>query len=370
MTRARFVFPLALGALGSCCALGDQVVLSPTKDNTIFSNDLLFGSVTSNGAGPHMFVGQTSFDGARRALIAFNIADSVPLGADIDDVTLSFNVSRGHGTQNITLHRLLADWGEGSSDSGEAGGRGAPAADGDATWMYHHYFSPENAQPWTSPGGDFVATESAHGTAAAVTFNLNSQQMAADVLQWRDNPSSNFGWILIGDESMFGAADRLDSRENSNVTFRPTLTIDYSVPGPPEWNLDADGSWIEPSNWSSNAVPSSAETSANFLGKITAPRTITLDAQITIGTINFDNANKYTIAPGNGGTLTIGGGSSSGAINLNAATHEISAKVITGLSSFINVPANGTLILSGGLQITSAGPLLMSGGGNVILSGP
>src|SRR6478672_5259029 len=35
MKRARFVLPLALCAFGSCCALGDEVILLPTKDNTI-----------------------------------------------------------------------------------------------------------------------------------------------------------------------------------------------------------------------------------------------------------------------------------------------------------------------------------------------
>src|SRR5215212_6354842 len=140
MIRARFVLPLALGALGSCCALGDELVLLPSKDNTIFSNDALLGGNTSDGAGPHIYVGP-AFSGIRRALISFDLS-SLPQGAGIDSVTLSFNVSRGHGFQTITLHRLLADWGEGTSNSGDPGGSGATAAGGDATWMYHHYFSP------------------------------------------------------------------------------------------------------------------------------------------------------------------------------------------------------------------------------------
>src|SRR3954470_21973839 len=89
MIRARLALPLALGALGSCCALGDEVVLLPAKDNTIYSNDALFGNATSDGGGPHMYVGQTSFSGARRALIQFDVS-SVPADADIDGVTLSF----------------------------------------------------------------------------------------------------------------------------------------------------------------------------------------------------------------------------------------------------------------------------------------
>src|SRR5438876_7763218 len=79
MIRARFAVPLALGALGSCCAMGDEVVLQASKDNTIYSqSDLL-----SNGAGSTLFVGQTNSHGARRALIAFDLASSIPIDASI-----------------------------------------------------------------------------------------------------------------------------------------------------------------------------------------------------------------------------------------------------------------------------------------------
>src|SRR5882672_831157 len=199
MIRARFVLPLALGAFGSCCALGDEVTIGATKDNTLFSSDILFGGNTSDGKGPRMYVGQTNSDGARRALVAFDISSAVPAGSTIDSVTLSFNVSSFHGFQTITVHRLLQDWGEGASNSGLPGGGGAPAQDGDATWFYHHYFSDGSSQAWNTPGGDFVSDESAHGNAAATTFVLGSTGgMVADVQQWLTSPSSNFGWIFIG----------------------------------------------------------------------------------------------------------------------------------------------------------------------------
>src|SRR5258706_6166982 len=156
MIKARFVLGLALGAVGSCCALGDEVVLLPSKDNTISSQDQDLGGTTSDGAGPHMYVGETSFAGSRRALVQFDVS-AVPSTAEINGVTLNFNASKGHGFQTITLHRLLSDWGEGASNSGDFGAVVlAPAQDGDATWLYHHFFSDGSSQPWTTPGGDFV----------------------------------------------------------------------------------------------------------------------------------------------------------------------------------------------------------------------
>ncbi|MHC4093483.1 MAG: hypothetical protein ACYSVY_24955, partial [Planctomycetota bacterium] len=53
-----------------------------------------------------------------------------------------------------SLHRVLADWGEGESSG--SGGTGAPTEPGDATWI--HRFYPDVF--WASPGGDFEAAVS------------------------------------------------------------------------------------------------------------------------------------------------------------------------------------------------------------------
>src|SRR5258708_6866892 len=90
--------------------------------------------------------------------------------------------------------------------------------------------SPGQGLGGTTKGGDFVDVQSAAGTAAATTFVLSSPQMALDVQQWAGNSASNFGWILVGQEDLAGAADRLDSRENTNPNDRPMLIIDYSMP--------------------------------------------------------------------------------------------------------------------------------------------
>ena len=53
--------------------------------------------------------------------------------------------------------------------------------------------------------------------------------MISDVQLWNDAPATNFGWILVGDESTIKTAKRLDSRENPNEGFRPLLRITYDV---------------------------------------------------------------------------------------------------------------------------------------------
>ena len=60
-------------------ARAEEVTLSPAKDNTIYSEGEL-----SNGAGTSLFAGTTGDldNGAlRRALLAFDVAGSIPAGS-------------------------------------------------------------------------------------------------------------------------------------------------------------------------------------------------------------------------------------------------------------------------------------------------
>ena len=46
--------------------------------------------------------------------------------------------------------------------------------------------------------------------------------MVADVQSWLDNPASNFGWLVLGDETAIATAKRFDTRESASP---PVLTI-------------------------------------------------------------------------------------------------------------------------------------------------
>ena len=52
--------------------------------------------------------------------------------------------------------------------------------------------------------------------------------MVADVQAWLDNPASNFGWLVLGDETAIATAKRFDTRESASP---PMLTIEF-IPGP------------------------------------------------------------------------------------------------------------------------------------------
>jgi hypothetical protein len=59
-------------------------------------------------------------------------------------------------------------------------------------------------------------------------YTWTSASMITDVQDWLDNPATNFGWIVIGNETVTESAKRLDTRNNSDPNDRPQLTITYT----------------------------------------------------------------------------------------------------------------------------------------------
>lgn len=237
---AYFLLVFVAAAFSFSAVNAAVVTLSPSKDNAIFQSP----DSNSDGLGPHFYVGRTASGSLRRALLAFDIAGSIPAGSFITDVTLTLNMSQaptsGPATTLISLFTLLADWGEGTSDSGSPGGSGATATPGDATWNRRFF----DTVSWTTAGGDFdpVASASTSVNKTEGLFTWNSSGLVSDVQAWLDDPASNFGWILRGDEATNTTARRFDSRDNSTVAVRPQLTITYSpIPEPATFGLFALG---------------------------------------------------------------------------------------------------------------------------------
>lgn len=250
MRRFRHLFAAFAAAIllvnGVASASAASLTLTPSKDNTLIQVTAVNVQQLSNGQGD-IFVGRTNQDGQgpatiskRRGLIAFDVAGSgIPAGATITAVTLTVRDVMGlNGDRATNLHRTTADWGEGSSFF--SGGVGAPATEGDATWFSRFYnaTTPAASTPWTTPGGDYNAVSSGAsiisddlggGQLFTWTSTANSQ-LLADVQSWLTNPAANFGWTMIGEESLGQTAKRLNSGE-SNVApnVPPQLTIEYTV---------------------------------------------------------------------------------------------------------------------------------------------
>lgn len=239
MTRYRCATVACALLLAAASVQADVVSVGASKDNTLYEVAPALGNGNggppSNGAGVSFFAGRTSNSkgpNIRRGLVAFDVAAAVPAGSTINSAQLVLNmVQTIAGPETVELHRLTADWGEGTSNATSGGGGGgAPATTGDATWL--HTFYPSSF--WTVAGGDFVGTVSDSQSVddnGPYTWG-STVQMVADVQDWLDNPAGNFGWILIGNEASLGTAKRFETRESALVrgggASPPQLIVDFT----------------------------------------------------------------------------------------------------------------------------------------------
>jgi hypothetical protein len=228
--------PLLWLALATPFVEAGDVALVPSRDNTLFEQTNA-SSQTSNALGD-IFVGRTNQASLsiRRGLVQFDVASAVPFGATITGATLELREATGaNGDQPVSLHRLLQNWGEGTSLAG--GGAGAAATPGDATWLYAFYATAlADRTPWATPGGVFDPVASATTTivddfAAPHVFSWSSAGMVADVQQWLDNPSMNFGWAILGNESAQRTTKVFNAGEATSPAVSPVLRVTF-VPEP------------------------------------------------------------------------------------------------------------------------------------------
>ena len=213
------------------CALairGDSVALMPAADTTLFETN----PDSNLGGASTVVVGTTEQFGKKsRALFRFNGEGKVPAGSVVTNVQLVLELldvpQRGGSASVFKVHRLLKPWGEGVKTDRT----GAAASPGEATWKAR--FAP--ATLWSAPGGlaanDFLAQESSSTKVSGLgsyTF-ASTSNLVADVQGWLENPTNNFGWIVISDsENTRGTARRFASREDTK--HAPFLLVKFAAP--------------------------------------------------------------------------------------------------------------------------------------------
>jgi len=236
--KAAMALAAGAGGLLSVCASADVATFTPSKDNSIFRTLPL----ASNGAGPGLFCGRTNarIGITHRALVQFEPVEVIPIGSTVNSVTLLMELVLGapnSGPRDVTLHRVLASWGQG--DSLAFGGSGIDPEANDAT--REHRFFPD--QLWTSEGGDFdptiLASVAVNSFAGPVQWTSTPELVSA-VQMWVDDPNTNFGLLLRGDELVASTARQFASREfKGDPAMRPRLVIDFTAPTekcPADWN--------------------------------------------------------------------------------------------------------------------------------------
>ena len=226
MKTKKALAALLFFALMGGITFAETAILFPLKDNTLYLDPA--GQV-SNGQGIYLFAGMTNANSLRRGLVAFDLA-SIPANATVTAASLSMFSNRpapNPAPVDVSVHKVLRDWGEGASDAGEPGGFGIQAETNDATWLHTFY----DTSFWTTAGGDFSPTSSA--TTAVLEnaiYTWSGSGLLADVQAWVSNPATNFGWVILGPEKITQSAQRFNTGENPNDP--PKLTVTYQLASP------------------------------------------------------------------------------------------------------------------------------------------
>ena len=191
------------------------------QDNTVAEGDF---PDNSSGTCDSIFAGNTDNGFARRALLRFDVGAQIPPGSTINSVTLTLTITRGGNNADsiMELHPIDAAWVEGTEGCGTRGGGQGEPSTGGVTW---------NTQP-----GFGASSGSAPVSGSNPVVWTSNTAMVADVQGWIDNPGSNNGWMVIGDEVNPTTARRFDSSEGGSV---PQLVVDFTPTGDTEACCDA-----------------------------------------------------------------------------------------------------------------------------------
>ena len=151
------------------------------------------------------------------------------------------------------------------------------------------------------------------------------------------------------------------------VTLQVTSAVNFG-----SWGVDANGNWSAAGNWTatSGTMPPRNAGDGATLGTGSALRTVTLDANESIGSLTLNNNNSFVIAS-SGKTLTLdnAGGGASVAVTGGSA-NDIQTAVALKDSATVTVLAGKSLSVSGTIANSStAKALTVNGAGTLALSG-
>lgn len=141
------------------------------------------------------------------------------------------------------------------------------------------------------------------------------------------------------------------------------------------WAAAGGGSWGAESNWNLWTVPSGARLQAVLGSSTTAPCTITLDGNQTLGSLTFNNGTAaYSLSAGSGGTLILNNSGGTGSqILVLAGSHSITSPLeIAGGNLTVTESGGGQLVISGNISDDNDSESLVlcgDGTGVLVLSG-
>lgn len=303
---------LAASVFGSD-VLAATVSFNPVADAYIrqFDPDRTLGDYGSEPSLVSGALGSRAQFEVRRAMLRFDLS-AIPAGAVVSSATLQVTVVMvplSPINSTFDIKRVLQSWSEGGVSWNTRSGAGTPWQVPGATGSADSASTPSS----------FVAVGSANFANYAFPSTAG---LVADVQGWINNPSSNFGWLLISENEVSPeTARRFGAREDP--THPPVLTINYSLPSigvtiqPPSQTVLAGGTASSTANatgtppftyqWSFSGNPIAGTTSStlvlpNVQPSQSGPYTVTVSDQT--GTVTSAPA-TLTVTTAQGPIVTI-----------------------------------------------------------------
>jgi hypothetical protein len=149
---------------------------------------------------------------------------------------------------------------------------------------------------------------------------------------------------------------------NETVYFDNLRAINNSTT-PQQWTPTGSGNWNNVANWNGSTIPNAVGAEADFFGAITANSTVYTDQPVTVGTINFNNANTYVVTGSS--TLTMQTSSGNAQIIVQQGTQELNLPTTIASNTTLNVASNSALLIANPITIDSGNTLTQTGAGTV-----
>ena len=132
----------------------------------------------------------------------------------------------------------------------------------------------------------------------------------------------------------------------------------------PNWNVIGSGDWNSTLNWSSGTIPNGIDATAKLSGLPTSPTTVFTNSGITLGTLQFNNANLYVLT--GAGSLTMDVSTGSALIDVEQGNQKINLPLTLNKNTNVNVVDGASLQIAD--PLTLAGGTTMSKNGNGTLT--
>ena len=183
--------------------------VSPTAGYAGTTDNYLRNTAANTNYGTDVSIIISTGSTVRNTIICFDLSSISP-GVTVTASTITLRCEDSTATDTFLFYRLLRNWNETQS-----------------TWNIY-----STGNNWTASGGAYNNSDrnSVISASATVTSdngfkNITSAQLAADVQDMINNPSINYGWIVIATNSYH----MFDTRHATDTTRRPYLTITYTV---------------------------------------------------------------------------------------------------------------------------------------------